>query len=238
MKKIFFGFFCIVILCMSGCFKVEPTEDIFVFRAPATVQLNSTMELVVSSKAGVYLAPELESKLVTEIDIGDLIFTLFYVNFSKPQSLSGFYTAYDINWAKVYTRTPVATEDGVSETGDYDSPIKEIEVLDFWKNFLYFGLVHSAPKDQQFTYEMTYDINETGNSPTVYIRAKKTGEEITGEIINTAMFYAFDMTELGLKFKDLENKLNLNVKFKTGVNNDGDDVFKNFPYNPIFIQFE
>jgi len=238
MKKILFGFLCLVILSVSSCFKIENKDDIITFPSPAVLQYNSTNELVLSSKAGVFLAPELESKLNTEINIGDLVFSVFSVNLSKPKSASGYYTAYDILLAKVYTRTPVATEGGVSETGDYNSSIREIQILDFWNNYLYFGLIHSAPEGQEFVYEMTYDINEKNKTPTVYIRAKKSGEDITGDVTNTAMFYAFDMTELALKFINSDNRLNLNIMFKTGVDKEGNEVFTNFPLNPVFLVFE
>ena len=225
-------------LSLSGCFKREPSDDIFAFRLPAVVQFNSSMELVINSKVGSFLAPELEEKLFTDVNVGDLIYTVFSVNVSLPQSPSGHFTAYNISWAKVYTKSAIATEGGASETGDYNFPIKDIAILEFWNNYAYFAIEHNAPSGQLFTYEMTYDINETGNVPTVYLRAKKTGDEISGNNERIAMFFAFDITELELKFKNSDNILYINIMIKTGVDSDGNEVFSNFIYNPVFFVFD
>jgi len=241
MKKRLFVFLSVVVLYTGGCFRIENTDDIFSYRLPGVMLFTDMMDLALHTKAGSFLAPDLENKIFSgEIGIGDLLYTIFTVNFSLPPTSSGLYSAYDIYHAVVNTASPSATVDGASETDIYDFPIKDIAVLDFWNYYLYFAIDHQAPETQQFDFEMTYDINETANIPTVYLRAGKIGEEIpsTGSTAISTSFFAFNMTELTLKFMTPDNRLYINIKFRTGVDNDGNEVFTNFAFNPVFMVFD
>ena len=234
MKKIVFPFLGMVMLGLSSC--VKPGDNIICYTdygMPAIVgdpyDQYPPVPIIFTpgEKPGgePVVVPELMNEIFEEFWGGEAIWTYFCINYDQPSSYE-YPTAYDFQYVKIEKGYPQGTTGGASNSNDYNFPIDNMEMQGFIKNVIFIVLVHKAPEDQKFIYEMTFDkdVNKE-DTKILTIRAKKNGEGTKGER-NIGYIYAFDLRNM--LYYSTEKTVNISFQFKTGVDKDGNDEYKLF----------
>lgn len=213
MKRIIFPFLVMVMLGLSSCMK--PGENIQNFSyLPAIVDFDFSFGFILkTTPLGILASNEIQT--ASGLDLGDPILAFFSVNYDKQPSTE--YTIVEnFEYIKGSRGYAAKTSEGVSITGDYDLPIEMVEFFGYVNNYIFLGFVHKGITDKDcFIYEMTY-----GNTPELFIRAKKIDTGSKNSLC------AFSMYSFFMEHKDAENKVEFTIKYKTGVDDKGDDVFK------------
>jgi len=231
MKKIIFSFWGVVMLGLSGCIKKGDNIQDFGI-TPAIVGFD-ILQPVIKTPYGTLYAPELQSAMLTmDLMEGNTILTTFTINYDQQPSTE-YYTVSNMQWLKVEKGWP-----STYEAGDFNVPIEAMGVYDLVGNILFFGFQHTAPKDQVFIYEMTYDPESSDDIPVLYIRAKKVGTGTNASGVN-AYAYAFDMSSyFYAAHKDAQNKVKFTISYKTGVDDEGNDKFEPYTSSYGIVTFE
>ena len=160
---------------------------------------------------GTVVSTEIQN--ATDLDWGDAVIIFFTVNYDQ-QSSTEYTQAYNVEYVKASSGIAAATPEGVSITGDFDLPIELMGIYGGLNNYLFFGFSHKGTTDTDcFVYEMTYDINE----PVLYVRAKKTESGV-----KNGLFACY----MGSFYSDLKDAETFTIQFKTGVDDEGNDVYK------------
>ena len=233
MKKVIFALVAILMFGLSGCFKTGDNITTYPY-GPAIVGYSSTFQPLIITPLGICLAPELQSKLTAgELYEGSVIWTCFTINHDQ-KTASGDYIAYSLDWDTVDIYMPFAT-DGGAGSGDYDFPIADVEVISWFRNYMFVLFGHTASGNQAVDYEMTFDYNETGVYPEVFIRAKKNGQGSSNEVF-IERFCAFHMGNFVNMHLNSENMLIFDIKYKTGVDDDGNDKYNGWRSNPARVE--
>ena len=225
-KRIIFSFLGTIILGLSGCF--ERGDNVMSYDLiPAIVGYSyQTFQPTLKTPGGTFLAPELQNNLFVDLMEGDAILTSFYINYNE-ETLSEYFTAYNVLYTKVDKGWPQTTFEGES-TGNYDVPIESMSIYGGVEYLWFFVFRHTANYDQSFAYEMTYDEYSTDEIPTVYIRAKKYGQQGSATTSTFDYPYAFDMKYFIETHKDANNRIKFKIKYKTGVDDDGNDKYSDY----------
>ena len=229
-KNIFF-FLSIIMLVLSGC--SNKGDEIVAYTCPAIVGFDSdvTNQPTLLTPYGTYIAPELQEVFLYYLNKGDALLVTYEINYDNQ--LSEDYTiVHNLDWVKVNNESLKATVGGESVTGDFDAPILSVNPYVRLGGVLFVIFAHSSAQNQPYLYEMTYDYTDMSEIPTVYFRAKEA--ELNTSLIpiypNAA---AFDMSNFLMSNVDSENKVKINIKVKTGKDDDGKDVYSDFAYNPV-----
>ena len=216
MKKIVFPFLFVVMLGFSGC--IKPGDNIQTFSTFGIVELNwEIFQLTLKTPIG----PVYASTLQTDPDLSehDAVAASFSINFDQ-QTSDKYYVTSDLQAVKVNRESAEATPGGESMSGDFDLPIDDIGI---WGNVgytIFFEFAHkNATNQDTFLYEMTYDNEQTEGTPVVKIRAKKNSGGSKRAVC------AFDMYIFFWINRDDDNKVKFNIQYKTGVDEDGNDVY-------------
>ena len=225
-KKIIFPFLGMIIFIMPGCMKDGDNMQYFEY-VPAVVGYSYDLfQPTINTLVGTFLAPELQNVLFVELIEGDAILTSFYVNYDT-QIASEYPIAYDVLYSKIVTGYPQSIAEGQT-TGDFDLPIENMVIYGRVGNIWFFLFRHTAPTDQKLVYEMTYESNATDNIPVVSIRAKKDEQQDSQAATTTDYLYAFDMYTFFMTYKDTNNWVKFKIQYKTGVDDDGNDKYKDY----------
>ena len=229
MKKLVFLFLSMFMLGLSGCMdkgdNIEPFPTM-----PAIVSFDNIIQPVIITPWGTYYLSGLPNDLMDE----DAIWTQFSVNYDQQPPSSKYYVVSDFQYYKVGRNYPIETAGGMS-ANNFDFPLKNVEpigrVVYDWGDVLFFGFELTASSDQEFIYEMTYDPNEID---VVYLRAKE----------NSSMgaypyFYAFDMRYYYTRLPGYSDHIvKFNIMYQTGVDEEGNDIYKAWDKNPCEIQLK
>jgi hypothetical protein len=132
-----------------------------------------------------------------------------------------------------------------------DSYTDSIELAGLSKSVLdhvlFFEFSHKKTSDiSTFVYELVWDpetkgkLGETGEQPTLYIRAKSDASAMRSSDQGISdlgkVIFGFDMTDFVTYYKaniSSSGPVTFNLKYKIGTDNDGKDVYRNFQSNPI-----
>ena len=240
MKKFVLPVLGILMLGLSGCNK-EKSDDIVFFRdIPAILGYDRTIgQAILITPGETFLAPELGDYLYYGLLLeDDALMTYFYVNRSRqPRQDYRTVTMYD--WTIVDVASPIeADESEIDKLVPIDSMFCYAFVQHDRINVLYCGFYHKDTYFRTFDYEMTFDDEETGDVPTLSVRAKEKGSQA----LTKASFwwvYAFDMYEyLDTLERDSENKVRLNIRFKTGEDDEENEIWDDIKGNPLIITFK
>jgi hypothetical protein len=225
MKNLVFPILGVLMFGFFGCMK--PGDNINNLELPAIVGVNyDTFQPTITTSVGTFLAPELSSVLYSELFDGDAIWAYFSVNYDQPTT-SGDYIAYDISYGKVDIGWTQATVGGESTSGEFDISITKMWAIDLIGNIMFFVFEQTAPNNQKMTYELTYDSGETSEN-VVYIRAKKDYPESSETNVTLQYPFAFNMYSFFMTHKDADNVVKFKIKYKTGVDDDGNDQYGNY----------
>ena len=230
MKKIVFSLLCMLMLGFSSC--IKDGDNVANFSMLAVVGSLHSMQPTIVTPDGTILAPDLLEHLYIDLYEGDALLVSFSINYDNQPSTE-YLTASNLQYEKIGKSSPIPISG--SESGEFSTPIEDLRYIYLVGNTLFFEFIHKAPGDQKFEYEMTYNREEDAEIPTIYLRAKKigTGSMAEGTIL---YLYAFDMRYLFMTYKDAENKVTFNIKYKTGVNEDGMDMYDDWADNPYKIE--
>ena len=238
MKKTVFFALCVLLYGLSGCMKNDNNIEYYSY-IPALIGGTISQPLLVTSEASLY-APDLQKHLLSyDLVDGDVVLSWFEID-RDNQPNGDMLTASNVMCAKMEKVRAQRTSGGASLSNDYHFRINNLSFYDaifdnHLGNFLFIVFEHYAADEDDFVYEMTYEINENDPIPTVYVRAKKTGTGIVSSG-NIEYLGAFDITwmvqEMASQGVD-SNKIQFNIKFKTGVDDDGNDVFTSWSKNPF-----
>ena len=229
MKRIIFPFLGMFMLMLSSCLKKGDNFQSF-GEEPAIVEFSLDLfQPVLSSRWGILVAPELQDKFYTELYEGDVLWTWFTINYDQQPSTE-YTVASNVSYFKFEKGWSQATTNGESTTGDFDLPIEDMGVYNLFKNVMFLEFIHKAPKDQKFTYEMTYHPEKTGEISVVYIRAKKVGQSSENET-TVGYLYTFNMYSFFMQHKTSDNMVKFMIKFKTGEDDEGNDQYRDYVDN-------
>jgi hypothetical protein len=243
MKKFLIPLLCILILGLSNC-KKNKTEDIRDYMLPAIVGYNFDLNHVtLKTPIETFLAPQLDQYFIFDLEDGDPLWVYLSVNYDQ-QPFEGHIGAFYVEYLKIRKETPQATNGGESTTDDFGAPIEIFDAIamindkHFGNSVAFFLFTHTVHGSNSFIYEMTYDPDETSDDHTysVYFRAKK---DVAGVKPLDPFKYlcAFDLRDFLLEKRDAENKVKINIFFKTGEK-DGEDIYDEYIHNPLELDFE
>ena len=224
MKKIVFLFSSIVMLSLSGCFDKGGNITSYPPMGAIVDFYTDFFQPMIITSSGTYYAPELISAMGDLYD-GDAIWTVFSINYDQQPSLANYYTVSEMQKVKVDKDFPRSTP----ESEDFDVPIENMNIVDRvvyeGGDIFFFGFQQTAPTDQRFIYEMTYDPNDSDDPPAVYLKAKKEGKG--SESSKTYNYpYAFNMRHYFASLpKDSNKKVKFKIKYYTG---EGENPYKEF----------
>jgi len=230
MKKVVFPFLSILMLGLSGCLDKGGDNYSSYSSVPAIVQIDyTTLQPVLITSLGKFIAPELQSALYTDLNEGDAILTNFSI-YDNLQTSDENIIVSNVLWVKIGQTSPRSTSGGGSSSDNFDlqnggmkiegMDIYDIIQYDYNKTVMFLVFTHTTFSDQKFDYEMTYDYNENTD---IYIRAKKNGtaSQVTATF---SYLYAFDMSSYLMTLSQGGKKVSFNLKYKTGEE-DGKDVY-------------
>ena len=235
MKKIVFSLLCVLILGVSSC--IKDGDNISNHSMFAVVGSSNSMQPTIITEDGTILAPDLMEYLHFDLFEGDALIVSFSINYDNQPSTE-YYTASNLIIVdKIGKSYPIPTSGGESTESEYFStPIEEVVPYPYLiGNTLFFAFGHTAPIDQEFEYEMTYDRDEDNEIPTIYLRAKSVSTG-SGSERAVGQYYAFDMYYFFTTHKDSDNNVKFNIKYKVGVNEDGTGKYNDLDSNPLTIK--
>lgn len=222
MKKIVFSFLGVVILGLSSCLKKGNNTETLPTMPAIVTYYNTYFQAMIKTPYGSFFAPELQN--ITDLMEGTaIIVSTCGINYNE-QTSPNYYTVSNMQWLHVGMGWPSGYE-----SSDFDTPIEDMYLLGLVENSLFFVFKHTAPSDQVFIYEMTYDPTDSYDIPILYLRAKKidTGSESTKA---NAYFYGFNMYSYFYSHKDSQNKVRFRIAYKT-VDKEGNDKYEPYIYN-------
>jgi len=237
MKKLFFLFLGTLAFVWSGCNK--KTDDIEFGRdVPAIVGYDYVNSLPLLITAGETLhAPELRQYLAHSLlKEDDVILADFLLNNSR-QTMEDYRTVTNLDYWKLGVTSPVT--DGEDDNGRF-TPVEDMFLYDMIIHdrmcIIFAGFKHSS-YFRDYDYEMTYDPDEAGLTPTISLRAKTRGAEYQTKV-EYWQPYAFSMYDFLMSLeRDSENRASFNLRYKTDEDSDGNEVWENWKYNPVSIPF-
>jgi hypothetical protein len=227
---------------------LDDSEPVFKFwNEPAIVDNLDEENPIIKTPRGKFTVPELEGKDVKE---GDLLWTRFQVDMNKQGDkdllVAEFFSYTKINGKE--TNLPQNTETFQTFLeNDYSEPIRLAELYNYYiDHYLFFGFYHTNGAGKEFVYELVCnpEIESDNGNPTLYIRSKEFVYEeddlrmaASQQNQDGKVVAAFQMTKFLEKYgKELNSGgkfVKFNLKYKTGVDKDGKDVYREFASNPI-----
>ncbi|MDR1172310.1 MAG: hypothetical protein LBL24_07650 [Bacteroidales bacterium] len=236
MKKIVFPFLGVLMLVFSSC--IDKGNNIQSFgQVAAVVGYSSSGLPVIQTYNDSFVVPELSDYLLTDLNIGDPVLAYFDINFDNQPSTE-YYTISNFEYVKVGKGYPEGTPEGKSRYDDFSEEVGDVFVIDMVHNILFLGIRLIVSESQTIEYELTFDPEEEvkDNIPTLYLRVRKSG---TGTESLYNLPYAFDMSYASSflsPYRDAStNQVKVNIKCKTGVNDEGEDEYKLGSYNPYTL---
>ncbi|MDR0546826.1 MAG: hypothetical protein LBG77_04480 [Dysgonamonadaceae bacterium] len=243
MKKLFY-FLTLPLLALvfTNCSKENDNSNIVYFYDEPAVVESTGENAVIRSSHDRFIVPALNN---TPLEASDLLFTAFVVDTDKKNG--DYYQANNFKYLRVDS-SKVIIPAGKTEfesylADDYKAFIDEAVLYpDYLDKLLFFGF-RRASSSSNFSFDFEIICNpetESENSyPTLYIRSKKTENATTTASTGRETVFAFDMTDFidyyktRVTGKPETNLIGFNLKYKTGTDEDGKDVYRAFRSNPI-----
>jgi len=219
MKKAVFSFLVVLMLGLSGCFKKGDNINNYDY-VPALID-NFDFFIPVLKMAYPFPGPVTSQDFIDKIGVdfhyGDAVIAFYEINFDI-QPTTEYYTATKLQCVVITKSWTQPTPDGESMTDDFDHPIESMGLYGWVDNYWFWGFNQKdADEKDLFQYEMTYDSEQTG-TPVIKIRAMKSDN-------GSIPVRALDMSSFFWTYMDADKKVKFNVQFKTGVDDNGKDVY-------------
>ena len=249
-----FGILFLLLFQFSSCLDNDDGKPIYFFYdEPAAVEQQGEYPLIRNQSHSFYV-PDLAGD--TTLRANDLLWTSFIVDLDNEKDLPSYfskyyYTAEHFNYEIVDSAKVIIPADADEFqsylSDDYSSSI-ELSVLYNYAidSLWFFGF---KPRDQsnqlRYTYELILNPElENDNYPTLYIRSKQinTSTEGHGKARSRDGFiiFAFDVNDFVNYYRKATSSsgyVRFNLKYKTDVDVNGNDIYKQFMSNPISWDF-
>jgi len=249
-----FGVLSLLLILLTSCLKDDNDRRPVYFFYDEPVVVNQTGTLpVVRNESYLFYVPGLVND--TALKAGNLLWTSFIVELDnqkngEPAAGAYQYTVVSFRYETVDSAKviiPANAEAFNSYLSDDYSATIDLSVLYNYRidSLWFFGF---RQKDRfNYTYELILNPEmETGsnNIPTLYIRAKhidaSTGSSDKAYSRDGNNIFAFDVADFVNYFRETisnSGKAHFNLKYKTGVDANGNDIYRSFISNPISWNF-
>ncbi|MCL1932606.1 MAG: hypothetical protein FWF53_02165 [Candidatus Azobacteroides sp.] len=258
MKKILkiFGILFILLFPMTSCLDDDYSGKPLYYFYDEPVVVNSMGEHpIIRNESALFYVPELAGN--TSLKEGDLLWTSFIVNSDDGEQPdiadATLFTARNFRYKTVDSVKVIIPADAAAFQSyladDYSAPIESSVLYNYTiDNLLFFGLMQRDRSNQLIhTYELILnpEIEVGSNScPTLYIRSKPLNvpEANSGKAYSKdGAVFAFDVTDFVNYYRETissTDKIRFNLKYKTDVDGNGNDVYRAFMSNPIAWNFK
>jgi len=254
MKKffLFLGVLFILLIQFSSCIKDDDKKPVYYFYDEPVVVNEVGENPIIRNQSYLFKVPELaENKTLKK---NDLLWTSFTVDLEDDPSNdlakeNKIYTARNFKY-KTVDSTKVIIPANTDEfqtylTDDYSDSIESAVLFKYYiDDLMFFGFQQKGGSSQKYyTYELVLNPElENSNYPTLYIRSKlvtPSPKEQASDKDNRTVF-AFDAADFVVYYREYfasNPDTRFNLKYKTGVDSNGKDVYKEFMSNPIHWNF-
>ena len=246
-----FGVLFILLFQLTSCVDFDDDrQPVYFFYDEPVVVVQMGNEPYIRNESYTFYVPDLADK--TELKYGDLLWASFTIDLDDQEQPSSryaqgnvFYTAKNFNFKSVDSAKvilPANTAEFQSYlSDDYSAPI-ELSVLYKYviDSLWFFGF---EQKDQSNKLGHTYELilnpeKEDSNYPVLYIRSKQVNipAENQAKDQQKRNVFAFDIADFVKYYKEKytsNGEIRFNIKYKTGTDPSGKDVYKEFMSNPI-----
>ena len=232
-KKTIISFFLLSALgfVLTSCMK-DNDSVYYMSEEPAIVHYQDG-EPMIQTYYGIYSAPNIVDSLVE----GDCLWINYTVIDERNKSASGAVFASGLDYERMDSAAVGTFREGDLATDSYTGLIdRAVLYKHIIGNMLFFGFEQKAPKGEKFHYKIMYNPEETGDDiPTLYIRSSGI-QSSGGEETKVVTRFAFDMKTFVDEYKGSGNRVQFNVKYLSGKDEHGEDVYTAFQSNPISWQ--
>ena len=235
MNKIIISFICILSLVLSGCMKTS--ENVHYYNdVPALVGYDRIIgQPVLITYAEVFVAPEVGIELqYATLSEGEAILAYFSLD-ENQDPIEGYRTITDFNCVKLGISSVMEAHEVIAN--DY-TPIDEIEAFGLIvheKKMVMYVAFSQNTRYRSYEYEMTFDADEKTAIPTLSIRSKVKGQEYE-ESVGYLTPYVFDMYDYVMSQpKNSDNQVLVNLRYQTGVDGSGNEIWAYYASNPLSI---
>ena len=251
------GVLIILLFQFTSCLKNEDNGKPFYYfyDEPAAVIQTGDYPLIRNQSDEFYVPGLAGDTLLKE---GDLLWTSFIVDLDNEKELPPifskfYYTAKYFKYQIVDSARAILPADTAAFrsylSDDYSAPIESSVLYNYTIYSLwFFGFQQDGRSNQvRYTYELILnpEIEKTGNSyPTLYIRSKpintSPGNLKPAYSRDGNMIFAFDaagFVDYYRKAISPTGPVRFNLKYKNGVDSNGNDIYRAFMSNPISWRF-
>lgn len=229
MKKSVFLSIGIVMFALASCLKEEPTVVNY-YDMPAIVTLDyATFHLMIQTPIGTFYP----SGLSEEYTDGDIL----WINFTYDEGNQPYSDVTTASGIQVLAKMnpKYVQEAGETLTDDFTTPIADLytQYTSRINDYLFVVIQHEAKDEQTFDYEMRYTMEDGATIPTLFLKAKATGEG-TGSKMDVATPLACNISAFISKYRT-ENQTSVDfiIKVYQGIDAEGNDVYTALPNTPI-----
>ena len=255
MKRVFliYGVLFVVLFQFISCLSNDERNPVYFFYdEPVVVSQMGVYPFICNDSYSFYV-PELSED--TTLKVGDLLWSSFIVDLDDkdyPSVLSTFnYTAKNFRYQYVES-SKVIIPTNVEEfktflSDDFSEPVELSVLYRYTIDSLWFlGFKHKDNSNQlHYTYELILNPeieNSSNNYPTLYIRSKQINSTVADQAKDEQgrKVFSFDVADFANYYREeiSSNELvKFNLKYKTGVDSNGDDIYKEFMSNPMTWKF-
>ena len=257
MKKVFFmyGALFLLLLQFTSCLSDKDNNDriFYFYDEPVVVEKLGAYPFVRNGFYSFYTPGLTDNTVLKE---GDLLWSAFIVDLDDkdyPSVLSTFaYTAKHFKYDVVESANVVIPENAEefqsTLNDDYSDPIESAVLYGYAIDSLWFvGLKHKVGSNKlHYTYQLVLnpeiEQNSRNNFPTLYIGAKQVNDPDVNQAKdenrrNVFAFNVADFVNFYRKEISQTGPVRFNLKYKTGVDSNGKDIYRAFLSNPISWNF-
>ena len=248
-----FGVLFILLFQFTSCLDNDDRKPVYYFYdEPAVVNPMEEYPFI-RNQSDLFYVPGLADN--TTLKEGDLLWTSFIVDLDdeeRPDLIidTQFFIARHFQYKTVESAKVIIPADAAEFesylSDDYSAPIESSVLYPYIIDSLwFFGFIQGDRSNQlSHTYELILNPEiESGNYPTLYIRSKQvnaSNEHQAKDRLHRKVF-AFDVADFVNHYDKNASSSNatrwFNLKYKTGTDSDGKDIYKAFVSNPISWKF-
>ena len=253
MKKFLnvFGVLFLLLFQLTSCLNEDDNRKpvYFFYDEPVVVNQMGDNPVVCNESYSFYV-PGLAKD--TTLKAGYLLWSSFIVDLDNDKELPAifskfYYTAKNFHYQTVGNSKVIIPADTAEFqsylSDDYSASIESSFLYRYAIDSLWFFGFRQKDYSSNFIYELILNptIEKNGNNyPTLYIRAKQTNVSTSARSTDGNLVFAFDAADFVKYWKNLNistNRVRFNLKYKTGVDANGKDIYRSFMSNPIAWDF-
>jgi len=249
-----FGVFCLLLFQLTSCLNDDHKgKPVYYFYDEPVVVDQMGDHPIVRNTSYLFYVPGLVGD--TTVKTSNLLWSSFIVDLDDQEQVDAIagtyqYTAKSFRYKTVDSAKviiPTDTESFKSYLSDDYSAAINLSVLYNYRidSLWFFGFRHKDRSGYVYELILNPEIESGSNNPTLYIRAKQVDapESSFGNAQSTDgnLIFAFDVADFVMHYKGTisdSSRIRFNLKYKTGVDANGNDVYRPFMSNPISWNFD